>query len=64
MNCKDVQKVPINTIADIKEPTIVCYKYNGGTHFIVAQNGKVVFDPSGDSNSVKFGKPVSIRRFV
>lgn len=64
MNCKDVQKVPVKTIADIKEPTIVCYEYNGGTHFIIAQNGKVLFDASGDSNSVKFGKPVSIRRFV
>ena len=43
---------------------IVCFEYNGGTHFVVMRSGKVVFDPSGNSNSVKYGKPVSVREFI
>lgn len=43
---------------------IVCFEYNGGTHFVVMRSGKVVFDPSGNSNSVKYGKPTTVREFI
>lgn len=61
---KGVKKVLIDSIENIKEPTIVEYSYNGNTHFVIVKNGKVIFDPSGDSNSVKYGKPVSYREYI
>ena len=63
-NYRDVKIVLIDSIDDIKEPTIVEYSYNGGSHFVIVKNGKVIFDPSGDSNSVKYGKPISYREFL
>lgn len=61
---RDVEKPEIYKIEEIKEPTIVEWQYNGGSHFVVVEEGSVVFDPSGNSNSVKFGIPVSIRKFI
>lgn len=43
---------------------IVCFEYNGGTHFVVMRDNRVVFDPSGDSKSVKYGIPTTVRKFV
>ena len=67
-NYRDVKIVLIDSIDDIKddikEPTIVEYSYNGGSHFVIVKNGKVIFEPSGDSKSVKYGKPVSYREFL
>lgn len=63
-NYRDVKIVLIDSIDDIKEPTIVEYSYNGGSHFVIVKNGKVVFDSSGDSKSVKYGKPISYREFL
>lgn len=34
------------------------------SHFVVCENGKVVFDPAGDSETVKYGIPVSSRIFI
>lgn len=42
---------------------IVCWKWKGKTHFVVMIDGKVAFDPAGDSNTVKYGKIDSIREF-
>lgn len=61
---KDVVKVNIDHIAYIKDPTIVEYVYNGGSHFVIVENGRVIFDPSGDSNTVRNGKAVSLRKYV
>lgn len=61
---KDVEKPEIYKIEEIKEPIIVEWQYNGGSHFVVVEEGSVVFDPAGNSNSVKFGIPVSIRKFI
>lgn len=64
---KDVQHVPYVPTDDEQ---IVCWEYNGGTHFVVMKgkdssgSGKVVFDPSGDSNSVKYGKIKNARKFL
>ena len=43
---------------------IVCFEYNGGTHFVVMRDDQVVFDPSGNSNSVKYGIPTTVREFT
>lgn len=62
---RDVEKVDFSIHALEDKNNIVMFQYNEGTHFVIMnQNGDVIFDPSGDSNSVKYGIPVSIRRFV
>lgn len=43
---------------------IVCFEWNGKTHFVCMRSGKVVFDPSGNSNTVKNGKPTTVREFI
>lgn len=58
---KDVKHVPY---MPRPEEQIVCWEYNGGTHFVIMKNNQVVFDPSGDSNSVKYGKIKNARLFV
>jgi hypothetical protein len=62
---RDVKKVPISSLSDIPDGMIgpVEYKYLSGSHFVVCQKGKVLFDPSEPSNSVRNGKPVSYRLF-
>ena len=60
----DVEKIPY-AISELKEDSnIVMWEYNGGTHFVIQnKQGDVIFDPSGNSNTVKYGVPVSIRRY-
>ena len=62
---RDVKKVPISSLSDIPDGMIVAveYKYLGGSHLVVGQKRKVLFDPSEPSNSVRNGKPVSYRLF-
>ena len=43
---------------------IVCWENGKNTHFVVMRNDKIVFDPWEDSNTVKYGKPTTIREFV
>lgn len=40
----------------------VMWEYNG-PHFVVMRGNKVMFDPYGDSLTVKYGKPISYRSF-
>ena len=62
---RDVEKVDFSIHALEEKENIVMFQYNNGTHFVVMnQAGNVLFDPSGDSNSVKYGIPVSIRKFI
>jgi len=62
---KDVTKVPYSLKELTEDVNIVMFEYNGGTHFVcMNKEGDVIFDPSGDSKSVKYGIPVSIRKFV
>ena len=63
----DVQKVPIMSLKqlpDNNETYIVEYKNGIFSHFVVVYNGQVIFDPAGDSNTVKYGKPVSWRKYI
>lgn len=61
----DVEKVEINSLMDLPDDGLyaVMWKYGEGTHFAVCRRGEVVWDPSGDSNSVKYGTIHSYRRF-
>ena len=57
-----VTKKEINTIKDIKERTPVFYSIDGKSgHFVVVEDGEIVFNPLEVSNNVKKGKPISAR---
>lgn len=58
---KDVQHVPY---VPSSEEQIVCWEYNGGTRFVIMKDDKVVFDPAGESNTVKYGKIKNARKFL
>lgn len=58
---RDVKKLPYKPQPFYQ---IVCWKWKDKTHFVVMRDDKVVFDPAGDSNTVKYGKIDSIREFV
>ena len=66
---KDIIKVPIKALSEL--PTegswIVEYKKSvtdEASHFVIATRSQVIFDPSGDSNTVRIGAPVSYRKLV
>lgn len=43
---------------------IVCWEWNDKTHFVAMRSGKIIFDPWPNSETVKNGKPVSVREFI
>lgn len=58
----NVIKKDINSITDIKNPTPVRFDAQGFTpHWVVVENGKIVFNPLINSNSVNKGRPVTAR---
>ena len=62
---KDVKKPLIDSLNDLPEGLwVVEYRWGTKQHFVVANRDGIVFDPSGDSNTVKNGKPFSYRLFV
>lgn len=63
---KDVKKPLIDSLDDLPNDNkwIVEYRWGTKQHFVVANRDGVVFDPSGDSNTVKNGKPFSYRLFI
>lgn len=65
---KDVANVPICRLDELPEGlSIVEYKVHPDakeSHFVVASRSAVVFDPSGDSNTVRYGAPVSYRKLI
>lgn len=65
---RDVVKVPIRKLSELPEGLwIVEYKIYPEfkeSHFVVASRSGVVFDPAGDSNTVRYGAPVSYRKFI
>lgn len=57
-----VTKKLVSNIKNIKEPTPVQYKAIGYTpHFVVVENGEIVFDGYENSKSVALGDPASAR---
>lgn len=66
---KDIVKVPIKALSELstEDSWIVEYKKSAtdeASHFVVATRSQVIFDPSGDSNTVRIGAPVSYRKLV
>lgn len=65
---RDIQKIFISSLAELPEGSyIVEYKKkptDKASHFVIADNKKVLFDPAGNSQTVKVGKPFSYRKFV
>lgn len=64
----DVVKVSIRKLEELpKGLWIVEYKVRPEfkeSHFVVASRTGVVFDPAGDSNTVRYGAPVSYRKLI
>lgn len=54
----DVSKVPEHT------PYIVPYENDGNTHFVIAKDGKVIYNTLEISYCVKYGKPSNIVRIL
>lgn len=66
---KDVKKVAINKLSDLPDNGEYVVEYMikpdaKASHFVVANKEKVIFDCAGDSNTVKYGSPVSYRKLV
>ena len=58
-----VDKQPIKEISKIKDATPVLYSMDGGKsgHFVVVENGKIVYNPLSYSRNVEKGVPISAR---
>lgn len=59
--CYTVTKLTINSIKDIKDATPVRFDRDDYGHWVVVENGKIVFDSLDDSKCVKSGKPTTAR---
>lgn len=58
---KSVDFIDCKTIGNIKERTPVRYDYNGRSHWVGVENGKVAFNPLVYSSCVEFGRPATKR---
>ena len=58
---ESLEKVQIKDLKKIKEKTIVKFSNGGYSHWVVAENGKVVFNSLKYSNCVENGKPTEAR---
>ncbi len=56
-----VLKKNISSIFEIKDRTPVCYEYGKNRHWVVVENGKIVFNSLANSQCVSRGKPVEAR---
>lgn len=66
---KDIVKVDINNLNDLPAAGMFSVEFklqrtDKKSHFAVCKRGEIVFDPSGDSNTCKYGVPVSYRELV
>lgn len=63
---RDVEKPEISSLNELPddENYVVEYQYGKQSHFVVANRDGVVFDPYGNSNTVRNGNPVSWRKYI
>lgn len=66
---RDVAIVSINNLNELPEEGMYSVEFklertDKESHFAVCVRGKIIFDPSGESNTCKYGVPVSYRKFV
>ena len=57
-----VEFVDVKTIKGIKDRTPVKYSYNGKSHWVGVENGKIKFNSLKSSVCVANGKPVTMRK--
>lgn len=57
----NVEKKAINSIKEIKNPTPVRYDNGASSHWVVVENGKIVFNSLEESFCVMNGKPSTAR---
>lgn len=55
----EVTKKQFNDVSKIKGPYPVRYTYNGAAHWVVVENGKIVFNSLINSQCVSKGKPAN-----
>lgn len=60
----NVIKVPVKSLEEVKELAPVRFDYNGKSHWVLVQNGKVVFNSLSSSVCVKNGKPSTMRSII
>ena len=58
---ESLEKVQIKDLKKIKEKTIVKFSNGGYSHWVVAENGKVIFNSLKYSKCVSEGKPTEAR---
>lgn len=66
---RDVVKVPINNLNELPDEGMYSVEFklertDKKSHFAVCVKGKIIFDPSGESNTCRYGVPVSYRKLV
>jgi hypothetical protein len=65
---KDIVNIPIRDLSELPDGYwVVEYKLtpdSKASHFVVASHDCIVFDPAGDSKTVRRGRPVSYRKLV
>lgn len=66
---RDVVKVAINNLSELPLTGMYSVEFklqrtDKQSHFAVCVKGEIIFDPSGESNTCKYGVPVSYRKLV
>lgn len=66
---RDVTQVPINNLSELPLTGMFSVEFRltpeaKEKHFAVCTRGRILFDPSGESNTCKNGVPVSYRKLV
>ena len=66
---RDVRAVPINNLDELPPDAYFSVEFKltrdaKASHFAVCVKGKIIFDPSGESNTCKYGVPVSYRELI
>ena len=64
-DCISVKRIDYKKDELTEDTNIVMWKYKDDIQFVIMnKDGDVIWDPSGNSDTVKYGEPVSIRRFI
>lgn len=66
---RDIEKVPIKSLNELPKEGMFVVEYKiepnaKQSHFVVATSEMVVYDPTEDSSTVKYGAPVSYRKLI
>lgn len=66
---RDVRKVPIHNLNELPATGMFAVEFKVSpehkeSHFAVCIKGKIIFDPSGDSITCRYGAPVAYRELI